>query len=146
MKLQLLLELGGLGSRYFHDDAQRHTDGFRDTDGVLGPHLCGQTPQKGQVGSLVEGSAEQARRQAVVDCRDPFRLRKLPALIVGNGNESRFRKFANDVGQSRRVQPAMHGREKRQVRPTEQRQRQPIHVGVDHVELGCTFRDRFEKE
>src|SRR6478609_7317092 len=81
-----------------------------------------------------------------MDPCDPSGLRKLSALVVGNRDEPRSRKLSNDVGQSRKVQPTMRRREKRHSQPTEQRERQPIYMGVDDVEIGGALGDRFQRK
>lgn len=40
----------------------------------------------------------------------------------------------------------MHGRKKRDAQSAEQRKREPIDVGMDHVEVGCPSRNRFQQE
>ena len=65
--------------------------------------------------------------------------------MIRDRDETGFRKFTDDVRQSREVEPAVHGGEKRHPQPTEQRKREPIDVGVDHVKVSCPFRNRFQQ-
>jgi hypothetical protein len=66
--------------------------------------------------------------------------------MLGNRHEAGLRKLPDDVRQPRQVEPTVHRREKRHAEPTEQREGQPVDVGVDHIEVARPFRNRFQQQ
>ena len=141
----MLFKVGGLGARNFGGDAQRHSDGPRDPDGIFRPFLHRQTSEKGKVGSPFVRWTKQVDGQSMLDGVEPGRIRKRQTLVVRYRYEGSFGKFTDDIGQSRQIQPTMHGRKERHAKSAEQREGKPVDMRVDHVEFCRPFGDRFQQ-
>ena len=146
MGLQLRFEVGGFGPRNPGSDAQRRSNSPVYADCIFRSFFRSQAPQERQIVSLLVGRTRQDRRQDRLDRPNPLCVRKLSTLVIGYGNEPRFRKLANDVGQSRKFEPTVRGGEKPHSQPAEQREREPVDTQVDHVEFTGASCDRLQKK
>ena len=122
MGLEMLLEVGGLGARNLGGDAQRHSGGARNADGIFRPFLHRQTAEKGKVRSPFVRWTKQVDGQSMLDGVEPGRIRKRQPLVVRYRHEGSLGKFTDDIGQSRQIEPTVHGRKKRHAKPAEQRE------------------------
>jgi hypothetical protein len=90
-------------------DAQGHSGGARDADGVLGALFGGEATEERQIGPLIERRAKVVRWQSVRDRGGPIRFRQWQALMVRNRHEAGAGKLPHYIGKARQVEPAMHG-------------------------------------
>ena len=67
---------------------------------------------------------------------EPIRLGKRYALVVGYRHERGVGKTFDHRGQASQIQTAMQGGKEGHAEPAEQRQVQPIDMGMNNVELG----------
>ena len=82
----------------------------------------------------------------MLDRADPIGTLQRQSLVSGYRDKARFRKCLDDLRQAGKVEPAVHGCQKRDAQPTEQRKVKPVDMGVDHVEIARPSRDRFQQE
>jgi len=81
----------------------------------------------------------------MIDRTEPIRLLEQQALVLRNRNERRLWKSPHDIRQIRQIKPPMTRRDKPQAQLIQQRQMQPIDMGVNHVKARGLLRRRFEQ-
>ena len=107
------------------------------------PAICGQGTRDT---SARPAAACSALRQAVIDGRQPIRLRQRMALRVGNRNHRRGVERVEDRLLLRQIEPAVQRRHERRVLALEQRERVIVHVEMQHVELVGAAADHFHQQ
>jgi hypothetical protein len=75
----------------------------------------------------------------------PSGLRQRKPLVVRDRDEGCVRKTPDDINQSRQIKAPVHSRKEGHAEPGQQRQMQPIDVGVDRIELLRMPRYRFQQ-
>ena len=75
----------------------------------------------------------------------PVRLTQGETLIVRYRNERRVGKPADHVWKARQIHAPMAGGDKRHAQPAQERQMQPIDMGVNDVEFARVPRDCLEQ-
>ena len=134
-RLDLILEISGVGVVDLGSDLQLHAGAPGDLDRAVGTLLRRDPPDKGEIVASPRTRRDQIARHAVMDGRDEIGADEGQALIVGDRHQLHLRKGPIGRMEIGQILPPVQGGDALVREMPEGREMEKVEVKVDDVEF-----------